>query len=179
MKIRGRALIIAVVAGFAVQVVLSLISNMIALRSFPAVTGRGGIPGLPTGGSVVTLLACVCVLIVDLAVGLLYAALAAREGTLTAGDGALGGGVAGAIEGLLTGLVGVVITAFLLPRLSTLLGTIPSEYADQAMLGAAVGGLIGGLIGLCLAIVRGAVLAAIGGAIGGAIFKPRGAAPAA
>ncbi len=179
MRIRGRALIIAVVVGLAVQIVFSLISNLITYFAFPAVTARGGVPGLPVGGSIVSLLACVCVLIIDLGVGLLYAALAAREGPLTGGDGALGAGIAGAIEGLFTGIVGVVITAIVLPNLSSFLSDIPPEVLEQTRIGLVVGGAIGAVLGLCIAFVRGAVMAAVGGALGAALFKPKVPATAA
>jgi hypothetical protein len=179
MKIRGRALLIATFVGFAVQVVISLASNAISWFVIRAPLSTGRFTGLPVGGSLVSGLACLCVVAVDFGVGLLYASLASREGPLTGGDGALGGGAAGAIEGLLTGLLGVVITAILFPMMMSMFSDLSSQYADQARIGAMVGGLIGGGIGVCIAIIRGAVLAAVGGALGASIFKPKAAAPSA
>ncbi len=179
MRIRGRALLIAAFVGFAVQAVISLASNAISWFVIRAPLSSGRFTGLPIGGSLVSGLACLCLVAVDLAVGLLYAFLASREGPLTGGDGALGGGAAGAIEGLLTGLLGVVITAVLLPILMPMISGFSSQFGDQARIGAMLGGLIGGGIGVCIAIVRAAVLAAAGGALGASLFKPKAAAPPA
>jgi hypothetical protein len=176
MKIRGRAWLMAVVVGFIVEALLSLASNAATYIAMGGASGFRGTSGLPIGGSIVSTVACLCLLVVDLGVGLLYAFLASREGLLPAGEGALGGGVAGAAVGLLGGLVGVLISAVLLPILAPMFSNIPSQFADEAMLAALVGGIIGGLGGVCLAILRGAILAAIGGAVGASIFK---AGPAA
>jgi len=177
MRIRGRALMIAVAAGFVVQAVLSIASNAISFAVMGGAEGLRSTTGLPLGATLVSLVACLCLLAVDAGVGLLYTAIASREGALTAGDGALGGGVAGAIEGLLGGILGAIIAAVLFPTMGSMLPGMPSDLTDGARVGLAVGGILGGAIGVCIAIFRGALLAALGGAVGASIFKPKAAAP--
>lgn len=177
MKIRGRAWVIAVVAGFAVEALLSLVSNVISYFVVGGGAGLRGTPGLPIGGSLVSTATCACLLVLDLGVGLLYSWLATREGALPAGEGALGGGLAGSTVGLLSGVLGVVVTAVLLPTLAPAFSNIPQRFADEAMFGAILGGILGGVFGVCIAILRGALLAAVGGAIGASIFKSGSAAP--
>ncbi len=179
MKIRGRALIIAVVVGLAVQIGRTLLSDAISLLSIPAETGLRGFLTLPAGESIGTLLACFFALIVDLGVGVLYAALAAREGDLTAGSGALGGGLTGAIEGLLAGLAGVLIIVLQGPTLGALRRDLPAQYIDEGVIAVAVASLFAGFGGICLATFRGAAGAAIGGTIGDSVFKPKAPTPAA
>ena len=177
MKIKGRPLLIAAFVGFAVQAVISLVSNAISWFAIRAPLGGGGLGSLPLAGSLVSGLACLCLVAVDLGVGLLYASLASREGPLTGGDGALGGGAAGAIEGLLTGILGVVITAVLFPLLMPMFSDVSGQFADEVRAASLLGGLFGGGIGICLALFRGAILAALGGVLGASIFKPKAAAP--
>lgn len=180
MKIRTRPLLIAAGVGLAVQIVLSLVSNVIsALAMRPAWTGQLGPGQLPPtgqllGSGLIGTLACLCVLIVDVGVGLLYANLHSREAPVTAGDGALGGAAAGAIVGLIGGLFGVLVALVVTPiMMRGMLSGMPQEMLPSAIGGGLVGGAVGSLIGVCLGIFRGALLSALGGALGGAIFKPK------
>jgi hypothetical protein len=179
MKIRGRAWVIAVVVGFVVEAIRAVALNALSYFAVGGGSGLRGSAGLPLGDSLLNISGFLCLLILDLGVGLLYALLGSREGLLPAGDGALGGGLAGAAVGLLGGLFGVLISAVLLPIFAPMFSNIPSQFADEAMLAALVGGIIGGIWGVCLAILRGAILAAIGGAVGASIFKsgPAAAGP--
>ena len=183
MKIRTRPLLIAAGVGLAIQIVLSLVSNVVsALAMGPAWSGQmppGQIgTGQLLGSGLIGTLACLCVLVVDVGVGLLYAYLHSREAPVTAGDGALGGAAAGALEGLVGGLFGVVLALVVMPiMLRGMLSGMPQEMLPSAIGGGLVGGAIGSVIGVCIGIFRGGLLAALGGALGGAIFKPKAEAP--
>lgn len=182
MNIKARPLLIAAAVGAVIQIVLNLLGtaatywitpNVVSLRP-QAVLG---------GSSALGLVSCLCTMLVDGAVGLLYAYLHSREAPVSAGDGALGGAVSGGLGRLVSGLVGVLTSLLIVPALVSqttsqiLPGGVPSDLSGLVLGASVVGGVLGGAVGICVALAEGGVLGAIGGVIGGAVFKPKTVAP--
>jgi hypothetical protein len=184
MSIRPRPVLTAVGIGVVIQIALSAFSTLTASLITP---GRAAASPqwLAGGASALSSVACLCGLVIDVAVGLLYAYLHSREAPVTAGEGALGGAVSGAVGRLVSGLVGVLLSLLIVPALvaqttsQIMPGGVPSDLGGLVLGASVVGGVIGAAFGICVALIEGGVLGAIGGVIGGAIFAPKAAAPTA
>jgi hypothetical protein len=168
MNIKTRPLLIASGVGAVVQIIYSLISTGVSYG--PALVGQTVDVTQPSNLSLITsVLACLCVPIIGIGAGLLYAYLHSREAALTVGDGAIGGAATGALISLVGGLFGACVGLLLVPTLlQQATADIPPEAAGIALGAGIAGGIIGAAIGICVGLVIGAVLGAIGGAIGGA-----------
>lgn len=184
MSIKPRPVLTAVAIGAVIQIGLSAFSTLTTTLVTPGLAGARP-QWLAGGASALSSIACLCALVIDAAVGVLYAYLHSREAPVTAGEGALGGAVSGAVGRLASGLVGVLLSLLIVPALVSqttsqiMPGGVPSDLGGLVLGASVLGGVIGGAIGICVALVEGAVLGAIGGAIGGAIFKSKAAVPTA
>ncbi len=182
MSIRPRPVLTAVAIGAVIQIALSASSTLTTTLVTPG-RATASPQWLVAGASALSSVACLCALVIDAAVGLLYAYLHAREAPVTAGDGALGGAVSGAVGRLVSGLVGVLLSLLIVPALvsqtasQVMPGGVPSDMGGLVLGASVVGGVIGGVVGICMALIEGAALGAVGGVIGGAIFRPKAAAP--
>jgi len=107
--------------------------------------------------------ACMCMMLLDMLIGLGYAWLYNKNQPVGIGEGAAGGAIGGAVTRVLAGLVNMVISLALLP--------IFYGGSGEQMAAGAAGGVIGGVVGICIWMFAGAALGAIGGVIGGAIFS--------
>ncbi len=179
MRIKIRPLLIAAGAGAAVMIIVSLISNVIQYLASPGLFNPNvGPSAVSPVGWVVTCLSCLCVPILDAAVGFFYTYLFSREAPLTLNAGLLGGALAGALEGIVGSLFGLLVTAVLVPLVLGQAAAGATRGLSQAVIGAGlVGGALGSVWGICLGVLRGAVIALIGGAIGFAVFKPKAEVP--
>jgi hypothetical protein len=179
VRIKIRPLLIAAGAGAAVMIIVSLISNVIQYLASPGLFNpNAGSFAVSTAGWVVSCLSCLCVPILDAAVGFFYAYLFSREAPLTLSNGLLGGALAGALEGIVGSLFGLLVSAVVLPAfLGQAAASAPPEFGGVVIGAGLVGGALGSVWGICLGVLRGAVIALIGGAIGFAVFKPKTEVP--
>src|SRR3972149_1524547 len=94
MSFKPRAMVIVIAVGFVVQLIFYLLNSASGSMAFLAEDGPES--RLPAFVSLISFLACACMIAVDLGLGALYAYLASRGTQLRAGDATLGGMACGA-----------------------------------------------------------------------------------
>jgi hypothetical protein len=173
MNIKPKAVMMAAGAGVVLQGAIVVVNVAASLMMNPAMTGGKPNEGLAAIVGLMTVVLCLCALMLDSGVGTLYAFMHSREAALTVGDAALGGGVSGLVTRVITSLCAMCVNLAVLPLMAVRVGNATGDPSMGALTGmfGAMGGVVGGLIGVCLGAIVGVILGALGGAIAGVVVR--------
>ncbi len=173
MNIKPRAVLMAAGAGVVFQGAIVVVNIAASLMVNPALMGGTPNEGLVVMAGVMTVVLCLCALVLDGGVGALYAFMHSRETVLTVGDAAIGGGVSGLVTRIITSLCAMCANLAILPLLAVQAGNAAGDPGMGVLTGmfGAMGGVVGGIIGVCIGAIVGVILGAIGGAIAGVVTR--------
>jgi hypothetical protein len=178
MNIKPKAVMMATGAGVVFQGAIVVVNIAASLMVNPAMMGGGSNDGVVALIGVMSVVLCLCALILDGGVGALYAFMHSREAALTVGDAAIGGGVSGLVTRIVTSLCAMCVNLAIIPLTAAQVGNVTGDPSMGALTGmfGMMGGVVGGIIGVCIGAIVGIILGAIGGAIAGAVLRGQSAA---